>query len=65
MSRVSFLSETSIQVYDLDYELTFHSRSSVRSGVKNKINAIWNELQLNPDPCVNQHSSIPNEFGFM
>ena len=34
-----------------DSESTFHSRSSVQSGMKNGMNSIRNELQLNPDSC--------------
>ena len=34
-----------------DSESTFHSGSSVQSGMKNGINSIRKELQLNPDSC--------------
>ena len=34
-----------------DSESTFHTGSSVQSGMKNGMNSIWNELQLNPDSC--------------
>ena len=34
-----------------DSESTFHSGSSVQSGMKNGMNSIRNELQLNPDSC--------------
>ena len=47
----SFIQEWNFDPSLHDSELTFHSGSSVQFGMKNGMNSIRNELQLNPDLC--------------
>ena len=47
----SFIQEWNFDANLHDFESTFHSGSSVQSGMKNGMNSIRNELQLNPDSC--------------
>ena len=49
--RIEFQSRTTLQSSLHDSESIFHSGSSVQSGMKNGMNSIRNELQLNPDSC--------------
>ena len=47
----SFIEEWNFDPSLHDSESTFHSGLSVQSGMKNEMNSIRNELQLNPDSC--------------
>ena len=42
-----------------DYKSTFHSVSSVESGMKNGMNSIRNELKHDPDSCKQIHVKTP------
>ena len=46
----------------MNVESTFHSGSSVQSGMKNGMNSIRNELQRNPDSCKQIYNSIPYDL---
>ena len=46
-----FHSGVKFQFKSHDSESTFSFRSSIQSGMKNGMNSIRNELQLNPDSC--------------
>ena len=48
---LSFIQEWNCDPSLHDSELTFHSGSSLQSGMKNGMNSIRNELQLNLDSC--------------
>ena len=47
----SFIQEWNFDRSSHDSESTFHSGSSVQSGMKNGMHSFRNELQLNPDSC--------------
>ena len=57
----SFIQEWNFDPSLHDSESTFHSGSSVQSGMKNGMNSIRNELELNPIH-VNKYNSIPYDL---